>query len=986
MRKSCVSTSIVLLLGIVIYPSAVAEAYFTITRSELNGDQMRLEGEDAQPNAPITVDGEVLGTADASGRFDIQVSGYDPPADCVVTVSDGSCTLDSTLDGCTPDEGGGDPPGGGGGDPCASFPPVPQAGQQITWSAADSPFHVCADLTIPASATVVVEPGVTINIDPLVTLIVQGTLLGQGTQLAPITVNGGKVIVFGAMELDWTTINSRIEPRDGGGAMMFRDCTFLADQQAMLTEIGQPTYVWDNPPLVYLERCTFTGDGSGYEFYLDICHVVLKDVTFTGTGVGIWDAYVYIDNVTIDGGLLDLFFANVDAHQDVYINNVTARNNAVGPGISLFGVNGLLGPNNVLENNLYPASAMGLLPGSVVPPTGNIQNLVHAAGLGPGAIWSNVAVPWYYDGTSGCTVAFPSIEPGTTVKMGPAASICNQGGTIQLRGLPDAPIVFEPLNPAQPWSEIIVHVSYGSRIDNCVFDGASNIGLLVTNAGAQVKNCVFQNCNVATNCNTFASSFFENTRFIANAVGASFSDLGHPHMNSPTNPNSFEGNTLALDAFDFGSDTDAGNCWWNHPTGPQAPGNPGGQGDAIGGISAANVNYQPFLTAPPDFNNDPPVVRLEHTQVRPAYALYSRFEPGSKLIVEWDAFDDDAIVEQQLLFSPAGDFPDDFTLVATLPPGQRSYEWTVPDVGFIVNGALSYLRVAATDTAGQIGWDDIRILIPSGRISGTGTVTSDFGGQTFRSGSALPTITWTFVADDPLFGGSPTFYILLDGDEKSVYLGGGGSGSWSLTDSAFVSTDTARIGVHMGGTTTDSVWFFGDYFSLRPDALIGDEPPSVTLLTPAAGSSFAGGGTVPMSWTASDDEGLRSFNIQASFDGGRLWRTIARDLPGTATSFNWQLPASDGIADVRVRVVAKDLRFQNSSDGGNTVFNITPGSGAIPGDIDGDGAVDMNDVSMFVNVLIGIDTDPSHMSASDLNGDGAANGADAATMIDLLMN
>lgn len=958
-----------------------AAACPTITRSELTGDRLRIEGTDAVPGATMTIDGVAMGTADGNGDFRLEQTGYTPPDDCVVSVSDGACNVEVTLSGCTPSGGGGG--GGGGTPPCTGLPPVPGPGEAVTWSAANSPYQICVDVTIPAGANVTIEPGVTVNIDPTILVVVDGALIGQGTGVAPIAINGGKMSIGGALNLAGAVINSFVEPASTG-SLIFQDCTFLADQQAMLSEITQPTYIWDNPPLVLLEGGTFVGDGSAYEFFLDNCHVGLRDVAFTGTDVTIWDSYVYLDNVILDGGTLNLSFLNVDGHQDVFLDRLTVKNNLTGPGISVAGANALLGTNNTLVNNLYPVAASGLLSGSVVPATGNAQNMIASNGFTPGSVWSNVGLPWLYTTTSGCTVLFPNIEPGVTVKMGPGASICNQGGTIQVRGLPGAPITFEPLDPLQPWGQMVVGVSYGSRIDECVFDGAGNIGLIVTNGGAQIKNSVFRNCNIGTNANTFATSFFEKTRFINNAVAVSFSDLGHPELNSPTNPNAFEGNTVALDAFEFGSSTDAANCWWNHPTGPQAPGNPGGQGDVITGSGAFGVTYQPFLTAPPDLANHPPVVRLRHNDHRSGHPLYAYFEPGTKLIVEWDAFDDDTIVEQRLLFSPSGDFPTNFQLLATLPPTQRSVEWTAPDVGFIVNGAASYLRVVAVDAAGQIGWDDIRMLIPSGRIHGTGVVTSDFGGQTFRAGQALPTITWTFTPDPDSFSGSPSFYILLDGDEKAVGLGGGGSGSWTFTDSPFASTDTARIGVRLGGTTNDVFWFFGDYFSLRPDPALGDAPPTVALTAPAPGAVIPAGSVVSMTWTASDDEALQSFNVQASFDGGRIWRTIGRDLPATATGFDWPLPPGDGIADLRLRVIAKDRRLQDSSD--TVAVTIAPSVPAVPGDLDGDGDVDELDVGILVNVLTGVDEDPGRKNAADLNGDGTADGNDIAPMIAVLMD
>ncbi len=58
---------------------------------------------------------------------------------------------------------------------------------------------------------------------------------------------------------------------------------------------------------------------------------------------------------------------------------------------------------------------------------------------------------------------------------------------------------------------------------------------------------------------------------------------------------------------------------------------------------------------------------------------------------------------------------------------------------------------------------------------------------------------------------------------------------------------------------------------------------------------------------------------------------------------------------------------------------------SLPGDIDGDGVADMEDIAMFVDVLTGLDADPGHISASDLNGDGAADGKDVDTFVGLMM-
>jgi hypothetical protein len=88
------------LLGALVAAS-VAEAAVSISRAELNGTQLRVEGQ-ASPNHTITVDGIAMGTSDGAGKFRIDRSGFAAPADCTVDVNDGSATAATArLSGCT---------------------------------------------------------------------------------------------------------------------------------------------------------------------------------------------------------------------------------------------------------------------------------------------------------------------------------------------------------------------------------------------------------------------------------------------------------------------------------------------------------------------------------------------------------------------------------------------------------------------------------------------------------------------------------------------------------------------------------------------------------------------------------------------------------------------------------------------------------------------------------------------------------------------
>ncbi|HET7399380.1 MAG TPA: hypothetical protein VFJ94_12750 [Intrasporangium sp.] len=99
-RRAAVITALVLLTSAAI--TQPAHAATTLTRAELSGTQVRIEGSGATPGARLTVNGGTLtGTADASGSFRIQSSTFAAPPDCVVTVSDGSTSASRTLTGCS---------------------------------------------------------------------------------------------------------------------------------------------------------------------------------------------------------------------------------------------------------------------------------------------------------------------------------------------------------------------------------------------------------------------------------------------------------------------------------------------------------------------------------------------------------------------------------------------------------------------------------------------------------------------------------------------------------------------------------------------------------------------------------------------------------------------------------------------------------------------------------------------------------------------
>ncbi len=102
---------------------------------------------------------------------------------------------------------------------------------------------------------------------------------------------------------------------------------------------------------------------------------------------------------------------------------------------------------------------------------------------------------------------------------------------------------------------------------------------------------------------------------------------------------------------------------------------------------------------------------------------------------------------------------------------------------------------------------------------------------------------------------------------------------------------------------------------------IGSRPasahePEVTLVAPNGGESFTGA-TIPVSWTASDDDyDALEFTLGYSTDGGSTWGILANGLTGSSLVLDASLV--EGTPQGKFRIVA--------SDGVNTAQDDTDGS------------------------------------------------------------
>jgi hypothetical protein len=814
-----------------------------------------------------------------------------------------------------------------------NLPPIPAPGQTVTWTLGGSPYEICQNITIPSTSTVIVEAGVHINFNADMQVIVLGTMELQGEVAQHIVLQAPAVFppiididggVFNAAFSDFTG-QVRVE---NGANVALSICQFLGSN-GLLWAQELPT----TRPFIRLERCTFVSSSATISDAI----TVLKDNVFNSSTCFLLRGFADVTTTnTVTGG--DFSVTREESFQPFYLNGVHASNSTVA-GLVLSGGNYSVGIDTVLQNNPYPVALEGgLLPESAIPLTGNTINAINVGngGFAGRGRWSQIVLPYRLtQPTTDLPGGDLTIDPGVIVEATDSGAALRFRSTRHnvFKGLPDTPIIFRALN-GQPWVGLLFHVNSttGCRLEYCTIENAE-FGVISTDNWLYVDSCRFENNTVGANVNTFGAITFAKTRFIGNSTGVSLDALGSPFLNSPFTPNSFEGNGAGIDAFDAAASADARNCWWNDPTGPTTPRNPGGQGDPIIGPGEPNVQFQPFLTSPPDFNNTPPVTRMIGPGLTQLYASPDHQIPdflldqGTKYVVRWTAEDDDTIASQRIDFSPDGHFPDRFTtLVSDIPASARSWEITIPNPGFAGSNEPQFLKVVTTDANVQEGFDEAPVLVPSGNITGTLTITTDLSGQTFTAGEPPPEIDWTGSVNAGII--TPVMVLESDGAGVQGLDLGGGHGIFTQ-NFPFVSTDRARLALQVRNNSNDVKWFFADgYFSIRHDSRLGLQPPSVDLKSPVGGESFPGGSIVPISWTATASEGLRSFDIQGSYDSGRTWHPIIRDLPSTAINYDWQLPPSTGIPDVRVRIVARDVRFQNSSSTSGA-FSITP-SGPTP--------------------------------------------------------
>lgn len=112
------------------------------------------------------------------------------------------------------------------------------------------------------------------------------------------------------------------------------------------------------------------------------------------------------------------------------------------------------------------------------------------------------------------------------------------------------------------------------------------------------------------------------------------------------------------------------------------------------------------------------------------------------------------------------------------------------------------------------------------------------------------------------------------------------------------------------------------------------------------------------------------------------------DVNSEDYTFNVVLSQGDGSHQtVDVTGISKDIYLEiTSTTNKYTVADVTDQYAWLPGDVNGDGTVDVSDISTLIDALLNSNPGSGTQSHADVNGDGASDPSDISALIDMLLN
>jgi len=245
--------------------------------------------------------------------------------------------------------------------------------------------------------------------------------------------------------------------------------------------------------------------------------------------------------------------------------------------------------------------------------------------------------------------------------------------------------------------------------------------------------------------------------------------------------------------------------------------------------------------------------------------------------------------------------------------GSNQYSWNIPcELSNTVR-----VKVTVTRSGGGLtGFDISNGPFSITSAQSVGKVLLPNGGEILYGGTAY-SIQW--IASNPC--GVTGVDLLFSEDNggvwQSIVTGTSNTGSYSWNVPNIISSNCKiRMIAHITGGLTvqdDS----DSTFEIRNAA------PLVVVTSPNGGEQWETGSQHPVTWTATDSDGVTSVNIDYSTNNGLTWTNVASGLTNTG-SYTWTVPAPTTIQGL-IRVTATDSNGNNGVDQSNAVFRVING-------------------------------------------------------------
>lgn len=154
--------------------------------------------------------------------------------------------------------------------------------------------------------------------------------------------------------------------------------------------------------------------------------------------------------------------------------------------------------------------------------------------------------------------------------------------------------------------------------------------------------------------------------------------------------------------------------------------------------------------------------------------------------------------------------------------------------------------------------------------------------------------------------------------------------------------------------------------------------PTAYLKNLRGGETLNHGNTVQINWISDDDKfAVQSVDLLLSTDGGVTWPTTIASGIAPSGQFVWTVP-DVATTHARVRVVVHDNESLTGSDESAADITIVGTPPACPGDLDGNHAVDLADLSI---ALANYGMSPATPEQGDLDGNGVVDLSDISILI-----